>query len=220
MSILANCVEYLETVKTDSCDLLVTDPPYWLPARHSTGRVFVQRTESDDMILITFFRQVFREIDRITTGASAWYIFCDGKSYPIFHRVVRPLLHDVRALVWDKTNSKLGYTWRHQHELVLFGYKSQFKPIPTGDGDVLRCKPVPVSTRVHQAQKPLQLLEKLISKHGRNNMILDPFAGSGSTAIAALNTGNNYHIVEMEETYHNMADARISKAMAQRGSYG
>ena len=211
----AECIEYMKTLPAGSCDLLVTDPPYMLPARHSIGRRMIQRTESDDMLLITFFRNIFREIDRVTSNSSAWYVFCDSRSYPSLYYAMRPYLHDLRVLVWDKTACKLGYTWRHQHELILFGYKSEFKKINTGDGDVIKCKNVPQAGRFHQAQKPVGLLKKIIAKHGKGNMVLDPFCGSGSTGVAAMETGNHFCMIEMEKSYYDFAISRCCDGLKE-----
>ena len=204
-----NSVEYLKTVKANSCDFLVTDPPYWLPVQHSAGIKTSPRTAADDMVLVTFFKEIFLEINRITTADSAWYVFCDSRSYPIFYQVVRSFVKDVRIIVWEKPNARLGYTWRHKHELIMFATKPDYKGIPTGDSDVIKCKVVPVDERIHQAQKPVELLEKIISKHGKFKTVLDPFAGSGTTGIAAINTKNYYHLVEMEENYYTKAKLRI-----------
>ena len=64
--------------------------------------------------------------------------------------------------------------------------------------------------RIHPTQKPVELIEDLIKIHtNENDIILDPFIGSGTTAIASLNTNRNYIGFEKDITYYNLANERI-----------
>ena len=55
-------------------------------------------------------------------------------------------------------------------------------------------------------------MEDLIKIHSNEgDVILDPFMGSGSTAIACLNTGRNYIGFELDEKYHSSANKRIEE---------
>lgn len=213
----ANTFEYLKELKPNMFNLVVTDPPYYLPATHSVGREVYTRTLSDETMLEEFFKGICALLHQTTTTDGAWYLFCNEDSMPSLHRAVRPYCKDTRVLIWDKQTSKLGYTWRHQYEMILFVTRPGFTQIPTGDGDILRFKAVPHDKKVHPAQKPLSILEKIISKHGKKNLVLDPFSGSGSTALAALNTGNYYHAIEMEQKYYNSMLDRLSSSSSSSG---
>jgi site-specific DNA-methyltransferase (adenine-specific) len=70
--------------------------------------------------------------------------------------------------------------------------------------------------QIHPVQKPVRLLERLlalVSKEG--DLVLDPFSGSGSTAIAALNTGRNFIGFEIDEEYYNAANRRVKDAIKE-----
>jgi site-specific DNA-methyltransferase (adenine-specific) len=65
---------------------------------------------------------------------------------------------------------------------------------------------------IHPTQKPVRLLERLlalVTKEG--DLVLDPFAGSGSTAIACVNTGRRFIGMEIDDEYHAAGVARVSK---------
>lgn len=122
-------------------------------------------------------------------------------------------------LVWDKVVSFNGYSWRHQHELILFGEMPDAPAVPTGDGDIIRCRAVKVDDREHGAQKPVELIEKLIRKSvSDGGIVLDPSAGSGTTGVACMNTGRNFIGIEIDAGYHAIAQRRISEAKADAES--
>lgn len=67
--------------------------------------------------------------------------------------------------------------------------------------------------RFHPTQKPQKLLERLlIASSNKNDIVLDPFMGSGSTAVAAINTGRNYIGFEIDKIYYDIANKRINEA--------
>jgi len=62
----------------------------------------------------------------------------------------------------------------------------------------------------HPTQKPLKLIDDLILKHSNeNDVILDPFVGSGTTALSAKNNNRNYIGIEIDTNYYNISDIRI-----------
>lgn len=67
-------------------------------------------------------------------------------------------------------------------------------------------------SKIHPTQKPVELFEKLIMTYtNEGNLVLDNTAGSGTTAIACLNTKRNYILMEKEEKYFNMINDRIKE---------
>lgn len=66
--------------------------------------------------------------------------------------------------------------------------------------------------RFHPTQKPVALLEEIIQKHSdKGDMVLDCFAGSGSTAVAALQQGRNFEGCEISEEFYEKAMKRLSE---------
>jgi DNA modification methylase len=74
--------------------------------------------------------------------------------------------------------------------------------------DGLLCQPV------HPYEKPITLIERLIRIYSNpGSTIFDPFMGSGTTGVAAINTGRNFIGIEREKEYFNIAYERISKLL-------
>ena len=207
-----DCLEIMKHIPDKSVDLVLTDPPYFLPVQHYVGtrkKGYPKRTLADTSVLRGYFAQVLKEADRITTPEGTLYVFCDGQSYPIFYQELFPYCKHVRPLIWDKMVSYNGYTWRHGHELIAWGEREQTKRVPTGDGDILRCRGVLQADRLHPAEKPVELLKKLIAKHDYETVI-DLYAGSGSTCKAAQELGRKYIGIEISPEYCEIAKSRLA----------
>ncbi len=188
-------------------DLVLTDPPYFLPAKISGTRKVFYRSLTELSILEYFFRDFFSWCDKVMRDTGTYYVFCDGQSYPVFYSLLYGYVKSLRPLIWDKMTSINGYAWRHQHELILFAEMVNAPVVKTGDGDILRFRAVKVDDRYHAAEKPDDLLAALIGKH-ETQCILDPFLGSGTTAIAAKKLNRKCIGIEIEERYCEIAANR------------
>lgn len=77
------------------------------------------------------------------------------------------------------------------------------------------------SKTIHPTQKPVALFEYLIKTYtNEGDLILDNCAGSGTTAIAALNTNRKYILMEKEEKYIEVIRSRISGHVVQLPLFG
>ncbi len=208
--IQGDCLEVMKDIPDNSIDLVLTDPPYFLPATHYQTRKSFSRNFSDLGILEHFIKDFFNEVKRVIKDDGVIYVFCDGQSYPLFYYHLYHFCKSVRPLIWDKKTSINGYSWRHQHELIIFAQMPKGKPVPTGDGDILRMSAVKVDERKHPAEKPAELLSLLINKSSKeNDIVLDPFAGGGSTGVACKNLNRNYILIEKEPEYIKICEERI-----------
>ena len=194
--------ELIKELPENSIDLLVTDPPYFVPAQSYVGKrgdSYRRKTLADATMLETAFIYIFELLSNPLKPSASAYVFCDGQSYPMVFKAMFPHFKYVRPLIWDKKVSYNGYTWRHQHEIIAWGEGFDAERIPTGDGDILRHSGVKQKDRLHDAEKPIQLIVDLIKKHGENKLILDPFAGSCPVAAGAKLTNNHFICFEYEQ---------------------
>ena len=214
--ICGDSVEVMSGLEDKSVDLIIADPPYFLPAKHYDTRKYFARSLSDLSILEYFFRGVFKEITRVLKDEGFIYIFCDGQSYPVFYVQLYPHVKSLRPLIWDKLTSINGYSWRHQHEIILFAEMPKAPVIPTGDGDILKYRAVRVNEREHPAEKPINLISALIEKSTNNNdIIIDPFTGSGTTLIASERLKRNSIGIEISKEYCELSYKRLTKEIEQ-----
>jgi site-specific DNA-methyltransferase (adenine-specific) len=197
----------------DNCiDMLLIDPPNFIPAKHYATRMHFRRNFADLSMLEHFYRDYFTELERIMKDTGTLYIFCNGQSYPLFYYYTFFFTKSVRPLIWDKIVSINGYTWRHQHEIILFGEMPRAKPVKTGDGDILECRAFPVKKRRHPAEKPEELIEKLIMKSSKvGDLILDTFFGCGVSLIVAKKLNRRFIGWEIDSNYFKIAEEVLGK---------
>ena len=124
-----------------------------------------------------------------------------------------------QMIVWDKGPMGMGWHYRRSYETVLVGYAKGLRKKPFYDTshkveNIIRPgmgikKIIPKATD-HPTPKPPELAAFFIRNHTRpGESVLDPFAGGGSTGIAALREGRNAVLIEVEERWCEMAAKRI-----------
>lgn len=208
----------MKTLPSKSVDIILTDPPYYIPAQSYETRTQFRRNIADLGMLDYFYRDVFVEIDRVLKDDGFMYMFCDGQSYPLMWYHSYPMFKNVRPLIWDKKNAINGYYWRHQHELIVFGVRKDAQPIPTGDGDIIGLSPVNVNERAHPAEKPSTLAKILLEKHqnnAANKTVLDCFCGSGALLVGAKELGFTPLGIELNIDYADIAEKSLSQIKIQ-----
>jgi site-specific DNA-methyltransferase (adenine-specific) len=127
------------------------------------------------------------------------------------------MFKQIRFIEWIKTNpqpinSKVNYL-TNCREIALLGIKKS-KPTFNSkyDNGIYRHPLQGGKDRFHPTQKSLPLFQELIEKHSNEgDLVLDCFAGSATTAIAAMNTGRNFVGCELDKEYYQKSIERIKK---------
>lgn len=216
--VLGDCIDEIPKLRRP-VDALVTDPPYW---REKTGS---RSSQSGDHMLDgkmvgededapeKFGKMLEVLAPKLADHAHA-YVFCDAVSYPKFLPHFEQHFDFRNLLVWDKgRESGVGSTfYAPNFELIMFGTRGK-PPRPLQDGrppSILRYQALPPGDRDHPTPKPVPLLKFLIEHSTeKNDLVVDPYAGSGSTGVACVRTGRVYFLVEIWEPYYNYARAWV-----------
>lgn len=211
--------DYLEIMPMiEPVDLVLTDPPFFMPATHYQSRVGWQRTWGDTSILRVFWEQVTNSFVAKMKDTGHAFIFCNHESYPVFYPVMYSHFSYLKSIVWDKEHIGLGRIWRNQHELIITARwaDSLFNNDEKLRADVLRHKATPSRKREHPVEKPASLLSNLIKPTTKEGFIvLDMFFGSGSTAIACERLNRRWIGIEIEKKYCEIAKQRITREIQQ-----
>lgn len=195
---LGDCMDILPTL--GKVDAVITDPPYGIGASTGVGKYGVQKwggdadLKWDDAIPAP---EIFQEM----LDASDKHIFWGGN---YFH------LPPTRCvLVWDKgagfrnrTFAEVEVAWS---SLDLNAKIYSRDPLAAGD----------YKGKEHPTQKPVALMAWCIEQASPCATILDPFMGSGTTGVAAIQLGRKFIGIEREERYFEIACRRIEQAVAQ-----
>lgn len=212
-----NCdaVEWLSSLDSESVDLLITDPPYESLEKHrkvgTTTRLKVSKSSSNTWFEIfpnSRFESLLVEIYRVLKKNTHFYLFCDQET--MFF--IKPIAEEVgfkfwKPIVWDKVCIGMGYHYRSRHEYILFFEKGKRKINDLSIPDILEHKRV---FRGYPTEKPVPLLEVLINQSSQQNeLVVDPFFGSGSTLLAALNLKRKYLGCDISSYAHDLFLERI-----------
>ena len=213
-----DALEWLKTLDSDSVDLVITDPPYESLEKHraigTTTRLKQSAGSSNQWFNIfpnTRFPALLEQIYRVLKNNSHFYLFCDQET--MF--VIKPMAEAIgfkfwKPLVWDKCAIGMGYHYRARYEFILFFEKGKRKLTDLGMPDVLQEKRV---WRGYPTEKPVPLIEKLICQSSvENELVIDPFFGSGATLIAATNLNRCAQGADISSDAHSHMRKRCQAA--------
>jgi len=203
-----DCMDLIKELPANSVDILYSDAPY-IPPEHKKTLTNYPRTLSEFAILESFYKTFVKEIDRVLKPDGRIYLYCNSDSYAMFYIHLFKYVKKLRCFVWDKIMCSLGYTFRHQHELILYGEREEAKPIKCGTGDIFKYRAVKANTKSHPAEKPIDLHRHILQPYTNGEVVLDPFMGTGSIGVACKELGLNYIGYEIEPCYYEIACNRI-----------
>jgi site-specific DNA-methyltransferase (adenine-specific) len=226
-----DCFLELEKIKDSSVDLIIIDPPY-LISKESNFKSHSESSERKLKVKYNFsidfgdwdkteldWDFLFSQYARILRKGGTLIIFYDAwKSNQLKELATKFKLKQPRIGMWVKNNpvpinSKVNYlsnatefffcfvksgkpTFNSQYDNAIYNY-----PICHGKERL-----------DHPTQKPLNLIVDLIKKHSNEgDIVLDNFAGSGTTGEACEITNRGWILIEKEETYYKLIEKRLEK---------
>lgn len=214
---LADCCEVLPTL--DAVDCVITDPPY--SAGTHSGARGKGATTGGAHVLLDFQHLGDAEWVSIVGAAIGkarrWsVVFSDFDLSKHARTLAVPL---IRAGVWVKndpapqfTGDRPGTGWEH----VLVFHPEGAKKWNGGGRPAIWRTNIEKNGNVHPTQKPLALMEMLLADFtDYGETVFDPFAGSGTTGVAAVKMGRAFIGIEREPKYFEIACQRIEAAQRQ-----
>lgn len=211
-----DCIEVMKRIPDASVDLVLTDIPYAEVNRKSSGLRTLDKGAAD---VLTFdLGEFIDECVRVCSGNI--YIFCGiGQVSEVRARLLEHGL-STRHCVWEKTNPS---PMNGQH-MWLSGIENCVYAKKRGSVHNEHCKNgvwrFPNGrSKQHPTEKPLRLFEYLVNTSSNEGMVvLDPCLGSGTTAVAAINTDRQFIGIEREPQYVDTANQRIADALAAKSN--
>lgn len=219
-----DCVEGMKKMPDKSIDLVVTDPPYLIET--SGAGIYKQADkqyvkELND-IKDGFSTDVLDELCRVMKHINC-YFFCSQKQImPLLDYFVRGKKCNWNLISWHKTNPvpACGNKYLTDTEFVLF-FREKGVNI-YGSFDTKRtwyATPFNQSDKKiygHPTCKPIDIVKNfIINSSQEGDLVLDPFMGSGTTAVAAKSYGRHFIGFETNEEYYKKACKRIKKEQAE-----
>lgn len=216
--LLGNAIELFKSIPNDSIDCIITDPPYETISGGTPDNDGVSRPtgilEKNDGKIFQYnnidITSWIGECFRVLKNDTHIYIMTNFLNLEHYLKSVREAGFSIHnLLIWEKNNATPNRWYMKNCEYIIFARKGAAKPIfNCGTKTVLQFKNV--KDRIHPTEKPLDLLECLITNSTQpGEIVLDPFGGSFSTALAALKVGRQYISFEIDEQYYNIGKQRI-----------
>lgn len=228
-----DCLEYLKTLPDNSVDLVVTDPPYNVSQKTNI--------KYGDLNIVKNFGEwdfgfdpepILAELKRVLKPNGQIFIFCSTEQIPQYMAIFKQSWFFRNLLVWYKTNpaprlSKTNFVFANEYILYaindpktkpgqvtfnFLGHKEMHNTLITSALQGKERLRDENHKAVHPTQKPLSILKKLIEiASNKGDVVLDPFMGVGSTAVACKQTGRNFVGCELDKKYCKKANWRLKQ---------
>lgn len=207
-------------------DHIITDPPYNISQDNNFSTMKHPRKGVDFGKWDKKF-DLYSWIDNYTKllkSNGSMIIFC---SYRFISHIIDKLeLNDMivkDVLIWKKTNPmprNIDRRYVQDTEFAVWAVKKNAKWVfnkPENKSYLRSCFETPTVSgkerTIHPTQKSLKLMEEIIKIHtNENDVVLDPFMGSGSTGVAAINNNRKFIGIELEKDYFDISNDRLEKA--------
>lgn len=223
----ADCFSLMRDMEPNSVDLVLTDPPYAISqdsgytntkvAKYATHTIDFgewDKVEIDLNILADHCYRILRK------GGTAIIFYDLWKITKLATAFEEAKFKQKRFIQWIKTNpvpinAQTNYLSNAREIAVSFvkGGKPTFHSKYDNGNYIM---PIHRESRIHPTQKPLALMEALISKHSNpGDVVFDPFAGAGTTGLASVLLAREWIGVERDARYCEAGGRRIKEGTAQ-----
>jgi site-specific DNA-methyltransferase (adenine-specific) len=199
----ADCIKALPMLPDNSVDFILTDPPYITNYKSRDGRRVPN--DDNDKWLKPAFAQMYRVLANDSFAVS-FYGWSQADKFMQAYRAAgfRVVGHLMFPKSYASSTRFLRYSHESAHLLAKGNPRQPVKPI----ADVIEWKYT--GNKLHPTQKLISALLPLVETFSLpESTVLDPFAGSGSSLLAAKMLGRNYIGVEMDKNYHAVAKKRL-----------
>jgi site-specific DNA-methyltransferase (adenine-specific) len=214
-----DCLIFLKSIESESIDLILTDPPYEIS--RTTGFESVVNGVKRFAVSMDFgdwdwdfkgLDEVIFEFYRILKKGGTIIIFYDLWKISLLAKMLENAkFRQLRFIEWIKTNpvplnSKVNYL-TNAREIAITATKIGKPKFNSKYDDGIYSFPIyHGKNRTHPTQKPLELFKELIKKHSnKDDVVLDCFLGSGTTAVAAKETWRKFIGCELDQKYYESA---------------
>lgn len=209
-----DCQRIMANMEEGSVNLIVTDPPYLVNYRDRRGRTIAN--DVDDQWLVPAFREMYRVLADDSFCISFY-------GYHVIDKFMQAWkvagFRPVGQFIWHKSYaSSTGYTQFRHEAAYLLAKGNPAKP----DEPLPSVMPwVYSGNQLHPTQKAVEILKPMISTYSKSgDVVLDPFAGSGSTLVAALEENRQAVGCELTRRFALAAQRRVNAVSAELNNGG
>lgn len=221
-----DCLVGLKKIPDNSIDLVLIDPPYDICTaggkkgndKLSHDIMKLEKELIDNDLVSSFDIKILDELVRVMKDINI-YIWCNARQIPMYIKYFNLQLQcKLEVVVWGKTNPipLFSNKYMNDKEYCLYFRKNGYcKPQNYEDAKTIYISQANVKDKKlyeHPTIKPLELIRRLIRNSSKeNDIVLDCFLGSGTTAVACVLENRKYIGFEINKKYFDIANKRISE---------
>ena len=210
--ICGDCLDVMKDWPDGCVDLVLTDPPYGIDYQSNMRVVSTKfaklENDNNDSRLVCY-----RDMYRLMKANTVAVAFCSYKNYAVDYAVLESLFDIKNAIIWFKGGGGIGdldHSLSTDYEIVLICHKGRKKINGKRIGSVWHIPKVDPLKMVHPTEKPALLLQRLIKYYSNpDDLIFDPYIGSGTTCVAAKMLGRRYIGIDISPEYCQIAKDRL-----------
>ena len=205
--IQGDCLELLDTISNNSYDCVLTDPPYG--DGFGYGRMAKEIANNEDETIN--YKVLPKLYDKLVEGGVC-YIFTNWRfSGRIGQFIAENTQFNIRTqVVIVKNNIGMGYGFRNQYELCWVLEKGKHTYQANDFSNVQKMEHIQHNDLSHPHEKGVDLLGRMLL-HVKPRNVLDPFAGTGSTLVAAKKLNIDAVGFELDERWVAVAESRLKQ---------
>lgn len=217
-------VESAKFLEDKIVDLLITDPPYGISNPYICEKQIPRRLRKNGSDFIMpkghfgdwdYENEPTAWTEIVLPKVGGWaVIFCAQEQIGEYSKILKSnKFNAVGTFVWQKTNPvPFNHKFKpiNAWEAIVLGKRPGTKFNGIVVHNIITCKSPSPQERIHPTQKPVMVIEKLISLFSdKGDYLFDPFAGSATSVIASMNTGRNILAYEKGNEFYQSAYTRI-----------
>ena len=212
--ITGDSLTILRSMEAESVDMVITDPPYGIDYQ-SNRKEKDRRLAKISNDKAPFIWWIY-DAARVVKSRGGVLCFARWDVQQVFVDALELAGLTVKSvIVWDRQAHGMGdlkASFAPRYDVIIFAVKGRFEFPGKRPDNVIACPKVGNAALIHPNEKPVALLERLIEATTEPGaLILDPFAGSGSTLAAAAKTGRQYIGIELDPKYSQIAADRAAE---------
>ena len=204
--IIGDCLEELPRLKDESVDCVIIDPPYGIDYQSNHKKEKYDKIQNDGKEAFELLDKSLKLVEEKMKKNSHIYVFTSWKVLEKVKPLIEEFFEVKNCLVWNKNNWSMGDlngNYAEKYELILFATKGKRKLSSEVSRPVNVIDCARTGNTEHPTQKPVELLQQLIrNSTKKGEVVLDCFAGSGSTLKAAQLEHRKWIGIELEEEFN------------------
>jgi len=210
----ADCMDILKQLPDKCIDLVLTDPPYGM--NYQSGRREQKYEKIQDDNNLDWLPEFLKELKRVSKDDAIWYVFCSWHNVDVFKQEIQKVRNVKNILIWNKNNFGSGdlfCDYAPKYEMCIFCNENK-KLNGSRIANVLNF--AKTGNELHPTQKPVDMFGVLIQKgSNENDLVLDCFSGSGTTAIACHRLKRRFICIEKDKDYWEASCKRLEDEQRQ-----